>query len=67
MANFIEVGKARVNVDKLLLIEPERTINTGEETGYARLVFDDCVERSIPLDGQTIDEVLAELIGTTTT
>ncbi len=62
MAKFIEVGEARVNVDRLLLIEPERVLNTGEETGYAKLVFDDGVERSVPLDGKTVDDLLTELV-----
>jgi len=63
MARFIEVGKGLVNADRLLLIEPERTINTGEETGYARLLFDAGREDRLPLRGRTVAELLAELTG----
>jgi hypothetical protein len=62
MARFIGVGEARVNADRLLLIEPERTLNTGEKTGYAKVVFEDNIERTVPLNGQTVDEILEGLL-----
>jgi hypothetical protein len=62
MEGFIKIGTARVNVSKLLLVEPERVLNTGEETGYAKLTFEGSVERTIPLYGQTVDEILESLI-----
>jgi len=62
MEKFIKVGDSRINADKLLLITPEKVINTGEETGYATLVFEGNVERQIPLCGQTVDEILGGLI-----
>lgn len=63
MARFIEVGDGLVNADRLLLIEPERVINTGEPTGYARMLFDTGREDRLPLMGRTIAELLSELCG----
>ena len=63
MARFIEVGKGLVNADRLLLIEPERVANTGEPTGYARLLFDTGREDIVPLEGRTVAELLSALCG----
>ncbi len=63
MAKFIEVGDGLVNVDRLLLIEPERVLNTGETTGNARLLFDTGREDTLPLRGKTVAELLSELCG----
>jgi hypothetical protein len=62
MEGFIKIGQARVNASKLLLVEPERVLNTGEETGYAKLTFEGGVERVVPIYGQTVDEILESLI-----
>ena len=63
MAKFIEVGNGLVNADRLLLAEPERALNTGEETGRARLVFDTGREETMPLQGRLVSELLEELCG----